>query len=72
MKEIRLNSPSSVRRLLARQINLLQRGDIGKIEIDCARCVAYISSILLKAIDSEILESRISAIEKQIKETGEK
>ena len=72
MKEIRLNSPSAVRRLLARTISDLLKNGNDKIEIDRARVVGYLSSILLKAIDSEILEARISEIEKQIKETTKK
>jgi len=72
MKAIRLNSSSSVRRLLARTITELLKNDNDKIEIDRARVVGYLSSILLKAIDSEILEARISEIEKQIKETTKK
>lgn len=63
MQDIRLNNPQAVRRLLNRTINDLL-GD--KMEVDKARCIGYIGSILLKAIETEELENRISKLEKEV------
>ena len=63
MQEIRLNNPNQVRRLLNRTINELLSD---KIEVDKARCIGYLSSILLKSIETEELEGRISKIESQV------
>ena len=57
-----------VRRLLNRTINQLLKGEI---ETDKARCVGYLSSVLLKSLEVEEIEKRISEIEAQmLKEAG--
>lgn len=63
MQDIRLNNPQQVKRLLNRAIN-----DLLKDEIDAnkARCIGYLSSILLKAIETEEIESRLAELEKNM------
>lgn len=68
MQDIRLNNPQMVRRLLNRTINQLLKGEI---ETDKARCIGYLSSVLLKSLEVEEMEQRITEIENQIlKETA--
>lgn len=63
MQNIRLNNPSQVKRLINRTINQLLSGEI---ETDKARCVGYLSTILLKSLEIEELENRLTEIEKQV------
>ena len=68
MQEIRLSNPQMVRRLLNRTINQLLKDDIST---DKARCIGYLSGVLLKSMEVEELDKRISEIEAQmLKETG--
>jgi hypothetical protein len=64
MQEIRLNNPQQVKRLLNRAINDLLKDSI---DANKARCIGYLSSILLKAIETEELEKRLEALEEQLK-----
>jgi len=67
MQEIRLNNPRQVKRLLNRTINQLLNGTI---EVEKARCIGYLGSILLKAIEVEELDDRLTEIERQIARTN--
>lgn len=67
MQNIRLNNSAQVKRLLNRTINQLLNGEI---ETDKARCVGYLGTILLKAIEVEDVEKRVAEIEKQLIEEG--
>ncbi len=67
MQKIRLNNPAQVRRFLNRTINQLLNGEI---KSDDARCVGYLSNILLKSIETEELENRLTEIEKQMAKEG--
>ncbi|ABR47180.1 hypothetical protein Amet_0962 [Alkaliphilus metalliredigens QYMF] len=60
MQDIRLQNPQQVRRLLNRKINQLLKDEI---ETGKARCIGYLSSILLKSIEVEELETRILKLE---------
>ena len=62
MQKIRLQNPQQCRRLLNRTINDLLSKDI---DTDRARCIGYLTSILLKSIEVEELEGRIEALEQQ-------
>ena len=67
-QDIRLSNPNMVRRLLSRTINQLLKGEI---QTDKARCIGYLSSVLLKSLEVEELEARITEIENQVlKETA--
>ncbi len=57
----RLKSSSDVRRYLASLINRLEKGEI---ESTVAGRAAYISNILLRAIENGEFERRIEALEK--------
>jgi len=59
---IRLQNPQQCRRLLNRTINDLLNEDI---DTDRARCIGYLTSILLKSIEVEDLENRIQALEEK-------
>lgn len=62
MQDIRLNNPQQVKRLLNRTINDLLSDNMNT---DKARCIGYLSSILLKAIETEDLAVRLDKIEKE-------
>lgn len=67
MQDIRLNNPQQVKRLLNRTINDLLKNDI---DTNKARCIGYLSTVLLKAMETEELEKRIEALEDQLKGSG--
>lgn len=67
MQKISLKNPASCRRLLNRTINdLLNDG----METDRARCIGYLTSIILKAIETEDLSKRIDQLEDKLKVEG--
>lgn len=67
MQRISLKNPASCRRLLNRTINdLLNDG----METDRARCIGYLTSIILKAIETEDLSKRIDKLEDSLKAEG--
>jgi hypothetical protein len=63
MQDIRLNNPQQVKRLLNRTINDLLQDKIGT---DKARCLGYLSTVLLKAVEIEDFGKRLEELEKQI------
>jgi hypothetical protein len=64
VQDIRLNNPQQVKRLLNRTINDLLKNNI---DANKARCIGYLSSILLKSIETEELEKRLEALENHLK-----
>ena len=63
MQAIRLSNPSAVRRLLQRTINQLLNDEI---QTDKARTIGYLGSIILKAMEVEDLEVRMTELERQL------
>lgn len=68
-KRRRLKSAQDVRRYLAHLINYTEAGEI---EPQTAGRLAYISNILLKAIEGTDLQERIEALERKISMEGMK
>lgn len=66
-KRRRLKSSSDVRRYLAHLINSTEAGEI---EPQTAGRLAYISNILLKAIEGSELQKRIEALENVVTKEG--
>ena len=66
-KRRRLKSTADVRRYLAHLIN---HTEAGEIEPQTAGRLAYISNILLKAIEETDLQKRIEALERKISMEG--
>jgi len=64
MPKRRLKTSLDVRRYLA---NLINRVEMDGLEIQKAGRLAYISQILLKALENGDLESRLEALEEKIK-----
>ena len=62
-KRRRLKSSSDVRRYLAHLINSTEAGEI---EPQTAGRLAYISNILLKAIEGSELQKRIEVLEEEV------
>ena len=62
---IKLNNPASCRRLLNRCVNQLLNNEI---KTDQARCIGYLTSLILKSIETEELEKRIEDLEKVVKQ----
>ena len=60
---IRLNNPQAVKRLLNRTINGLLADELGT---DKSRCIGYLCSILLKAIETEDIAKRLDKLEQQV------
>ncbi len=67
-RNVRLNTPSGVQRLLGRVTNLLLQN---KIATDKARATAYLATVLLKSFETVDMEQRLTEIENQLK-GGEK
>lgn len=63
LPEVPLNNPKDVVILLSRTINEVRSGSI---ELRVANCVGYLSSHLIKAIETSVLEERLSRIEENI------
>lgn len=63
MPKRRLKTASDVRRFLAYLINGTMQG---KVEPSLSGKVGYLSSILLKSIESTDIEARISKLEKEL------
>jgi hypothetical protein len=59
----RLQTSSDVRRLLACLINEVQNGTT---DIGVAKGIAYISSVLLKSIQTDALEQRLETLEREL------
>ncbi|MGA2553208.1 MAG: hypothetical protein ABSF20_00290 [Smithella sp.] len=59
----RLQTTQDLRRYLA---GLINRTEAGKIEANLARSLTYMTSILMRAIESSDLEKRIEEIERKI------
>ena len=64
---IRLNNPQAVKRLLNRTINGLLADELGT---DKSRCIGYLCSILLKAIEVEDISKRLDQLEDKIQAEG--
>jgi hypothetical protein len=60
----RLQTTQDLRRYLA---GLINRTEAGKIDANLARSLTYMTSILMRAIESSDLEKRIEEIERKIK-----
>ena len=60
----RLQTTQDLRRYLA---GLINRTETGKIGVNLARTLTYMTSILMRAIESSDLEKRIEELEKKIK-----
>ena len=60
----RLQTTQDLRRYLA---GLINRTETGKIEVNLARSLTYMTSILMRAIESSDLEKRIEELEEKIK-----
>jgi hypothetical protein len=60
----RLQTTQDLRRYLA---GLINRTETGKIEVNLARSLTYMVSILMRAIEGSDLEKRIEEIERKIK-----
>jgi hypothetical protein len=60
----RLQTTQDLRRYLA---GLINRTEAKKIDANLARSLTYMSSILMRAIESSDLEKRIEEIERKIK-----
>jgi len=67
MPQRRLNNSQDLRRYLANLINRTEKGDIDQ---QLAKCLAYISSLLLRAIENSDTEERLEAIEQRLKSEG--
>jgi len=67
MQEIRVNNPSMVKRLLNRTINQLLKDEI---TAEKARTIGYLSSIILKALETQELEQRMIELERQLLKKG--
>ncbi|MFA7426028.1 MAG: hypothetical protein WCZ16_13290 [Desulfosarcinaceae bacterium] len=65
----RLKTLSDARRFLADLINQLNRNEIDEGK---ARSLGYLLQILSKVIEGDALEARVTALEKQIGEKGER
>jgi len=60
----RLQTTQDLRRYLA---GLINRTETGKIEVNLARSLTYMVSILMRAIEGSDLEKRIEELERKIK-----
>jgi len=60
----RFQTTQDLRRYLA---GLINRTEAGKIEVNLARSLTYMTSILMRAIESSDLEKRIEELERKIK-----
>ncbi len=69
MAERRLKTLEDVRRYLAHLIKAIEADEI---EATKGGRLAYISSILIRAIEGSDLEHRVTELEKQISKPGEK
>lgn len=63
----RLKDSSDIRRYLASIINRVEKGEIDQ---QLGKCLAYISSLLLRAIENSDTEERLEAIEQRLKSEG--
>lgn len=61
----RLNTAKAIRQQLAKLYHDLSEGEITENK---ARTLAYIASIMLKAVEISELEEKLDTIEKQVKE----
>ena len=62
MQRIRLKTSLDAKKLVARSIRMMLRGDM---EESTAKSVGYLLGVFLKAIEISELELRVSALEKQ-------
>ncbi|MFE4140476.1 hypothetical protein ACFX4I_01220 [Peribacillus sp. YIM B13472] len=70
-KNIRINKPQDIRRLLAKVINILLQD--GEMTIDKAKTLATLSNTALKSMELGELAERLDKIEEQLKkEEGDK
>jgi len=67
MQEIRVNNGSMVKRLLNRTLNQLLKDEI---TTEMARTIGYLSSIILKALETQELEQRMIELERQLLKKG--
>ncbi|HEY5576410.1 MAG TPA: hypothetical protein VIK34_06805 [Clostridiaceae bacterium] len=67
MQEIRVNNGSMVKRLLNRTLNQLLKDEI---TTEKARTIGYLSSIILKALETQELEQRMIELERQLLKKG--
>ena len=64
-KNIRINKPQDIRRLLAKVINILLQE--GEMTIDKAKTLATLSNTALKSMELGELAERLDKIEEQLK-----
>lgn len=69
MAERRLKTLEDVRRFLA---SLIRRMESDEIDPTKGGRLAYISSILIRAIEGSDIEKRVAELEKQVSKPGEK
>jgi muramidase (phage lysozyme) len=67
MPERRLNNSQDLRRYLASLINRVEKGDLDQ---QLGKCLGYLSSLLLRAIENSETEERLEAIEQRLKSEG--
>lgn len=63
-KDIRINKPQDIRRMLANVINILLKD--GEMTIDKAKTIATLSNTVLKSMELGDLAERMNKIEKMI------
>jgi len=64
---VRLNNARSIKTLLNRTINQLLNDEI---QVDKARCIGYLGSVLIKSLEVEDMSERMDLLEKQILKRG--
>ncbi len=67
MPERRLNNSQDLRRYLASIINRVEKGELDQ---SLGKCLGYLSSLLLRAIENSDTEERLEAIEQRLKTEG--
>jgi len=68
-RAVKLKNTDDVTKLLARTINALLRDEIAESK---ASKVGYLANVLLRALESSALESRLEALEKRMLEEAVK
>ncbi|WHX62346.1 hypothetical protein [Peribacillus frigoritolerans] len=70
-KDIRINKPQDIRRMIGKVINILLQD--GEMKIDKAKTLATLSNTALKSMELGELAERLDKIEEQLKkEEGDK
>ncbi len=64
MPERRLNTTQDLRRYLA---NLINRTEAGRTDAGLAKTLTYMTSVLMRAIESSDIEERIRMLEEKMK-----